>query len=667
MKSWLPGRESSSFGSADLVVVPLIAVLCVPALMFFGRNWAVVGNDSARYLLAGWQFISGQSFQGLDQLSEFNGGHGPVLPALIGSLIALFGNDPEPLAWAVRLMALLNPLLAYFLVKRISGPAAGLIAAMLVSLFAFNVDSMIAIIIDPLMLTFYLLSLLSLLAAMAKNSSPLAFLSGALLALSILTKESGVASVPLALAAVLLLDWELRGALWHYLGLVLGSLPWWIWAYSATGEVYLMDRLPNQFQIPVLIGTVIFAVLAALAYVSGMVHRFLADERRRRLTGLVVVLAWVVLLSGMLLVTAPHALDGLSIETLRPFLANLLEPAIVVVPTLLVVVGYVAWKAFRQNGGWRLLALAMLFQVPICLLVTVERWAPRQFLVLQTLVLCALAALVVEAGVAALRERDHSARLIGAVVALPLAFLLVVGSVEKVQALLPPNLAGGLAGKHGVAYPETEMTDWMAQNVPEGKHVLVVAEPVINGAAINVARANYLTFLDGGRHELTLLDLDQSVCYPTPNVPISCDPEKNSISRIPPDAIWIETSGRCRVISLSMSNLVKQTRQSNSDFLMISGSTVFPGILRLSPILQRSNAFEVAHIERARRTSTKRGVVLLKTTGREPETLPTQMPMNTLLNLTSCERAMGPGYSERINSTFPNGIVTLSRSSLRQR
>jgi len=242
--------------------------------------------------------------------------------------------------------------------------------------------------------------------------------------------------------------------------------------------------------------------------------------------------------------------------------------------------------------------------------------------------------------------------------------LLLVGSVEKVQALLPPDLAGGLSGEHSAAYPETEMADWMAQNVPEGEHVLVVAEPVINGAAINVARANYLTFLDGGRHELTLLQLDQSACFPTPNVPVSCDPEKNSISRIPPDAIWVEMSGRCHVISLSMSNLLEQTRQSNSDYLMISGSQAFPGILQLLPILQRSNAFEVAHVELARRSSTKRSVVLLKTTGREPKTLSTQMTMNALLKLRRCEQAKGPGYSERIDSTFPNGIMALSRSSL---
>ena len=669
MRSWFLGKESSSFGWADLVVVPLVAVLSVPGLIFFARNWTVIEvGDSARYLLAGSQFISGQSLEGLSRLSEYNGGHGPGLPALIGILILFFGHDPEPIAWATRLMTLLIPLLAYLLVKRISSPVAGLIAAALVSLFGFTADSVIAISIDPLMLTFYLLSLLSLMAAIASNRPPNAFLSGAFLALSILTKETGIASVPLALVAVFLFDWDLRMALWHYLGLVLVSLPWWVWAYSATGEVYLMDRLPDELQTPALVAAAIFVVLAAAAYATGIVDRFLADSRRRRWAGWFVTIAWIVLLSGMLLATAPRALSSLSFASLRPYLANLLEPAVVVVPTLLVVLGYVAWKALRQNGPWGLLALAMLFQVPICLLVTLVQWAPRQFLILQTLLLCALAALVVEAGAAAFtawRERDYSARLLGAVVAIPLAILLLVGSVQKVQAMLHPNLDGGLSGKQTIAYPEIEMNDWVAENVPEGENILVVTEPAINQPALRVARDNYLTFLDGGRHELTQLQLDQPVCSSSPNMPKNCDWEKNSISRIPPDAIWVETLSTCRVISLSMSNLLEQIHQSNSDYVMISGTHVFPGILQLSQILQRSNAFELAHVEPAQRSSSKRGVVLLKRTGQEPKTLSTQMTMEVLMSIRRCERAQGPGYKERIQSTFPNGIVTLSRGGQR--
>ena len=649
------------------MVVPLIAVLSVPGLIFFGRNWTVVDvGDSARYLLAGSQFISGQSLEGLSRLSEYNGGHGPGFPVLVGIFILVFGHDPESLAWATHLLSLLNPLLAYFMVKRISNPVAGLIAAALVSLFSFTVDSVIAISIDPLMLTFYLLSLLSLMAAVSNNRPSSAFLSGTFLALSILTKETGVASVPLALVAVLLLDWDLRMALWHYLGLVLVSLPWWVWAFSATGEVYLMDRLPDELQIPALVAAALFVVLAAVAYATGIVDRFLADSRRRRWTGWFVTIAWTVLLSGMLLATATRALATLSFGTLRLYLANLLEPAVVVLPMLLVVLGYLAWKALRQKGPWGLLALAMLFQVPVCVLVTVVGWSPRQFLILQTLLLCVLAALVMEAGSAAftaLRERDYSARLVGAAVAIPLAILLLVGSVQRVQAMLSPDLDGELSADQTQAYPEIEMNDWVAENIPDGEHIIVATEPAINGAALRVARPAYLTFLDDGRHELTQLQLDQPVCSSSPNMPVNCDWEKNSISRLPPDALWVETFGGCRVISLSMSNLLEQTHRTNSDYVMISGTHVFPGILQLSQILQRSNAFELAHVEPARRSSSKRGIALLKSTGEEPKTLSTQMTTSVLMDIRRCERAQGPGYKERIKSTFPNGIVTLSHST----
>jgi hypothetical protein len=652
-------EEISPFRWADLVIFPLTAILSVPPLMWFGHHWTVISNDAARYLLAGSQIISGQALEDLNSISEFNGGHGPGLPTLIGSLILILGRDTEALAWAVRLLALLNPLLAYVLVKRISSPVAGLIAAALVALLGYNVKSPLAVNVDAPLLTLYLLSLLAMVAAIRRDSSLLALLSGVLLGASILTKETALVNLPLALLAVLLLDWDVRGALWHYLGLVLVCLPWWVWVWSATGEVYLVHPLPVSLQIPLVIVTSILVVFAAGAYASGMVDRFLADERRRRWAGLFVVLAWTVLLSGLLLATAAHALGRLSFEELRLYLDKLLAPSIVVVPTLLLVIGYVAWKAVWRDGAWRLLALALLFQGPVCLLLMVERWAPRQFLILQTLLFCALAALVVDAGQAALRGRGYSARLIGALVAAPLALLLLVASVERVQALLPENRVSGLSGQHRVATQETEMIGWMAENVPEGERILVVAEP-----AINAAQANYLMFLDGGRHEWTQLQLDQAVCQPRPNIQIRCDPDQNAISRIPPGAVWVQMIGKCKVVSLSMPNLLRQVRQSDSNYVMVSGSYVFPSILNLPLPLQESNAFRVVHAELSQKAGSgaNQGVVLLKSTGRTPTALPTHMNANTLQRLRRCAQAKGPGYAEWIRSKFPNGIMIRTES-----
>ncbi|MDQ3930506.1 MAG: glycosyltransferase family 39 protein [Chloroflexota bacterium] len=633
------------------MVVPLVAVFSGPTLIWFAHHWTVTHTDAPRYLLAASGLVTGGGITDLNGL-PYNGGHGPGFPALIGFLILLFGHNAEALVWAVRLLALVNPLLAYFLVKRLSSPPAGLIAAALVSLFGFGVKTTLSI--DAALLTFYLSALLALVAAIKRGSSVLALLSGVLLGASILTKETAFTSLPLALLAVLLIGWDLRGALWHYLGVVLVSLPWWIWAYSASGKVYLLDRLPTSLQVPIVIVGVIVLGLAVLAYASGLVGRFLADERRRRWSGWYVALAWTVSLSVLLLTTGTHALAKASFESLRQYLAQLLAPSIVVVPALGLLSGYVIWKALRRNGPWRLLALALLSQVPVSLLLVVEGWAPRQFLVPQTLLFCTLGALVVDAlkvaaGAAASPESSYPARLAGAVVIASLAVLLVIPTVERVRALLPEN-PGGASEHHRVAPQATEMIHWMAENVPGGKRVLVTPAYALN---------RYLAFLDGGRHEWTFMRLDQEPCKPRPNIQVGCNPHENDISRIQPDAVWVQVNPNCRAISLSMSNLLEQVRRTGSGYVMISGYYEYPGILGLPARLQESGAFEVVHTEPGHGggLGASRGLVLLKSTGRAPEAVPTQMDASTVLNLKRCEQAKGQGYPKWLRSEFPNGIL----------
>ena len=631
------------------MVIPLIAILSVPPLSWFGHHpWKLIGYDASRYLFAGSELVSGGGFDSLAGISNYNGGHGPVLPALIGSLILILGRDTESLVWAVRLLALLNPLLAYFLAKRLSNPLAGLIAAALLSLFGYNVKSAFLLNIDGVLLTFYLLGLLSLLAAIKRGtSSALAFLSGVLLGISILTKETAFANLPLALLAVLLLNWELRAAIWHYVGLALVCLPWWVWRWSETGEVYLIDRLPPPLQLPTLLVSAVLLVLAIAAYAYGIVDSFVAAERWRRWVGRFVVVGWSASLTVLVLATSSHKLAKASLGSVGDYLTGLLAPATIVVPVVLLAGGYVVWKALRRGeGGWRVLALALLFQIPVCVLVAVQEWAPRQFLVAQTLVICALGALVVDAGKAASWRASgaYPLRVGGAVVALALGLFLVVSSVQRVQALLPEDPLEGFYRQHRVAPQASGMVDWMEENVPEGEHILV-----------NVAQGQYLAYLDGGRHEWTFLRLDQEICKSRPNIQTRCDPAENSISRIPSDALWVQTMmGRCRVISLSMPNLLEQVRQSSSDYLLITGSGVSPSILRVPSLLQESGAFEVVHAEGR---SGVQGVVLLKSTGLAPEAVPTLINRNTLVNLKRCEGVKGEGDSSWLRSTFPYGVL----------
>jgi 4-amino-4-deoxy-L-arabinose transferase-like glycosyltransferase len=638
MKSWLPGTDPSPLGRADLVVIPLIAVLSVPSLLWFGHHWTLSANDTARYLLAGSQLLTGGTAENLNTISEYNGGHGPGVPALVAFFILLFGRDTVALVWALRLLTLLGPLLAYLLGRRISGPVAGLMAAALVSLLAFNVKATVAINIDSLQLVFYLLSLLALLAAIDRGGTLLPLLSGALLGAAILTKETSIVDLPLALLAVLLLDWELRGAVWHYLGVALVCLPWWTWVYLVTGEVYLVGSLPSGLRIPILITAAILLMLASAAYASGMVDRFPTDERRW--SGWSIVIAWTVALTGLMLSTASHALGKVSFAILGQFLAHLLAPAVVVVPVLLAVVGYVVWKAFDEKGTWLLLALALLFQVPVCLLLTVERWALRQFLVPQTLAFCLLAALVTAAGAMAWQGRDRSRQIASAVLAVLLSTLLLTSSVQSVRVLLPRDLTRPLAGHNRVAPQYAQMADWMARNVPEGERILIVSEP-----AINVPQANYQMYLDGGQHQWTRLQLDQGVCLPRPNVQTSCDTDQNAISKIPSDALWVQAIGdKCKVISLSASDLLEQSRQSDADYVAVPSNRMFSAILGLPQALRASKAFDLAHanLSVGKGRGAKQGVVLLEGIGRAPEAVPTRMTATTAFGLKRCEQARGP-------------------------
>src|SRR5919112_6810661 len=85
-------------------------------------------------------------------------------------------------------------------------------------------------------------------------------------------------------------------------------------------------------------------------------------------------------------------------------------------------------------------------------------------------------------------------------------------------------------------------------------------------------------------------------------------------------------------------------------YLMISGSSKYPGILRMPSHLEESNAFEVVHSELGHKgkPGAEEGVVLLKSTGRAPGVVPTQVDASTALRLKRCERANGLGYEQRI-------------------
>ena len=665
----LPERQvfSSSLASlrsslsiwANLAVFPVVLLFAIPSLVWFGRHWMIF-IDSAEYLLLGSNLISGQGYVHLDGNLEL--GRGPVLPALIGAFIFFLGPDTEILAWGVRLLAVANPLLAYFLLKRISGSTTGLIAAALVSLFSYTATITESFNIDAVLLTMYLLTLLTLLSAVQrKNEGLLALLSGLLLGVAILTKETAFTNLPLAAIAALLLGWTLRGVLWHYLGVVLVCLPWWAWVWSVSREVYLVGSLPGGIRVPAAVTVAILVAVALTLYASGVPARLLGTARRRRQAVWLLSIAWIVVMSGLLLTTSVALADS-SLDTVRRFVVDRLAGYTSTWPLLLAAGCFVAWRSTRGSALWQFYAVTLAVQIPVCLLTTIEGWSLRQFLIPQVLLLCALAALVVEICGAAFRGRGAYDRL-AAVAAASLVVVLLSFGVTQVRTLLGEPDSWRYFDRTSRVSPDSvrsvsvirKMHGWTAENVPKG-------ETIVEG----VFYSNYLGFLDGGRHEWADMRLDCESGRRNPTTS-GCVPSEVIAQAPPKPTAWYWMEEDCTAIALSGTGMLDRMEQAEADYLMISSNPKYPGILGATRYLEESGAFIVAHEEevdpRTRNGETK-GVVLLETTGETPKAAPTRMDASTLNRLVKCEKAQGDEYAESIRSRFPNGI-TLAYSSAR--
>ena len=637
----------------DLAVFPLVLALSILPLLWFGRNWTVTG-DAPRYLLLGWNLISGG---GYTTFGDFYAARGPAFPGLLGGLMYLFGRDVESLAWTVRLLALANPVLMYFLIKRIAGPKAGLLAAAIVASFSWTATFEGAFNIDAVQLTVYLLAVLVLLVGARKDSAGLSLLSGLLLGAAILTKETSLVTLPLALFAALLLGWSFRGVLLHYTGVAAVCLPWLIWVWAVGGEVYPLDRLPS--------GTVIL-VAAALALVvlfvvgwygrSGIVVRLLANERWRRRISWFVVLAPTAVLSVLILSMSSGLFSQGEDETTLWYIMEKLSPEIRLWYLLPFAGVYVLWETVRGNRLWEFYLALLVLQTPVFLIVAQEQWGTRQWLIPQTLLYGALAGLIVKVLGASIRKERHSLhQLLAFGAATVLVIVLAQAAVSQIRYLLfedvyvryPDDIVFHKANsdKNEINPAVRDMHNWIAVNIPEGEKIITTEN-----------YAFQLAFLDGMQHGWTALQMD----YCAGLSEGTCQPDK---------IVAFEMDENCRGFALPFTSLIGQMERSGAKYLLTTQEKQirYPANLAWAPYLESSGAFETvysSYLPGAPTTERSYGLVLLKRTGRDPTPAPTLMKSRTVKNLIRCEReAWGEQHAERIRKAFPDGIEVIGSQS----
>lgn len=647
-------------------VLPLVALLSVLPLIWFGRNWRV-SADGSLYLLEARHLLSGSgytAFGGVPQTVR-----GPVFPAILSLLILVFGRDLDALAWAVRLLVLVNPVLLYLLVRRLAGTSAGLLAAALMSVFGYSAALSDAFNIDAVSLIFFLLALLALFAAVDSGGLWLAALSGLLIGVSILTKETLFTALPVGVFAALWAGWSARGVPWHYGGVLVVCLPWWAWVWYWEREVYLVGRLPSGLIAPALVVALVLLGLGIAAWRRRVLHRLVEGERRRRVAAWPLVILWSVALTVLLQSTIGGRI--FRDTALREYVQGQVLRDTSLWPLLPVAGAYLLWRTLRGHRLWGMYLAVLVMLIPVALLVLAQRYATRQWMVPQTLLYGALAALTVESvrlALTTLLDRRSTAETspvtdvegVGAarVTAVALSILLVgslsVAAVSRVNALwTQQERIAERDPNNQVNSAVLAMRSWMTENVPRGSGVLATW---LYSSQLAFADERDLNWAFVRRDCLTRGDdLERALCARSATEQRAWPP--------PSGTFWVSIGDNCDASSLSLDGVLAQMDQARAEYFLVTREPGYQTTLAWVGPLVQSGAFEIVHSTYLRRGPTvrqARGLVLLHQTG-EPGTVGRViMDGPSATNLITCERAQhGDDYAEAIRSTFPRGISVL--------
>jgi len=275
----------------------------------------------------------------------------------------------------------------------------------------------------------------------------------------------------------------------------------------------------------------------------------------------------------------------------------------------------------------------------------------RQFLVPQVLLLCALAVLVVESCQAVVRRRGPW-RWATFALAASLGVLVLAAAGHGRLLLGEPDEWSSLERTSRVRPEDVrelrgvrKMDKWIRANVAKGESILLTE-----------TYSNYQVFLDGGRHEWAPLRFDCELGRRnlTGN---GCVPGEAIAEAPPKPTVWFSMEDGCKAIALSMPTLIEQMEQNNSDYLIVSDQSWYPGVSGAVPYLSASGAFEVVHQEELDRHGSVRALVLLRRREGTFDPAPTRMNAETVIRLVECERTSGAESGQAIRSKFPDGIA----------
>lgn len=223
----------------EIFLLPLI-ILAIGFVTFYTYDIRI-SSDLGWHMNTALDLLGGKGFVPSDIAPVFN--KGPLWPFIISLSYLVNGISPWSAFWAVRIFAILNPVLIYFLGKRFFNKWIGCFAALMV-LSSYSMNFWSYRHLDAVWPFFALSSIFVGFSALEKRSYGHFLLCGCLMGASYLVKQTAILLFPLYILLLMVVKdfrnrQNLYGILIYCSILTVIICPWLFYVYSETDNLKL--------------------------------------------------------------------------------------------------------------------------------------------------------------------------------------------------------------------------------------------------------------------------------------------------------------------------------------------------------------------------------------------------------------------------------------------
>ena len=239
MASKYPKRQAAEMDSGKFIFPISIAIM---GLIIFSTADISVSMDLSWHMAEALNLLKGRGIEMTDFVPAFK--KGPLWPFMIYLVYQIAGISVWNVFWLVRIFAILNPVLIYFLGKTLYGNKwLGFSAALLV-LSSYSLNYWSYRHLDAVWPAFAIGAMIAGFCALERESIFLFIVSGVCISLSYLVKQSAFLLMPLPVMMVVFRKeyWSRRiflGLLAYMAAVVLLVSPWPLYVYSETKNIKL--------------------------------------------------------------------------------------------------------------------------------------------------------------------------------------------------------------------------------------------------------------------------------------------------------------------------------------------------------------------------------------------------------------------------------------------